>query len=696
MKIPCLALSAVMSLALSLALGAENAHDSIAEARARLARGENARVCVSGRVTFSNMKLGIAFVQDGTGGIAYDPRSSQRPFPIAGDVVEVSGVLTRRQGMVMILRDKELFGPPKVAKQESDVLRVKPISFELDEAAQMRIDGLLTQTSGIVRRVIVPKVDNVPMIVEVSTPSGYALARLPWRVSQAEIDSWINRPVLINAVLVCQGQAPLLPRDADALLLVSGKGAWTVQPSILEEVFQRPPGTLSPELLVANRSTQDKRLHILGIVTAARPRQWLSLRTSTGSVQVMTRQADVFEPGDILSIACWPQNSGGRLVMLDGICRKHSHATEPEPLHVGEAFIPALHRPMDLVEATGVIKHQQISGGAPRLILRLAGGETCLVQWTTFLTAQQAGDLRDGSTMSVTGILSAPRDPALQEYGSIHAIQPRGLADLRLIKGPSWWTTSRLKGAMAWMSLLAFLGISTTLVSRWQVRRQKQHILAIESQSIAEEERKRISRDFHDSLQQQLASAALHLDTLKGALEAAPDMVPSLVDDTAAMIRHCQIEARHCIWDLRSEAGGRENLAETLKEWLDMRAGSQPGKGPDIYFEQRGELPQLDEDTCFQVQRIAQEAVNNALAHAKATRVTVIFEGTPERLSLLVEDDGLGFDATKPHCGRFGLSGQKERAQKIGAQLHFTSPPGNGTRMILCVPTTKPHHALYS
>ncbi|WP_146854136.1 histidine kinase [Brevifollis gellanilyticus] len=692
MKNSSLALSALM--AFSATLWAETAHDSIADARARLARGENARVCVSGRVTFSNMRLGIAFVQDDTGGIAYDPRTSQKPFPIAGDVVEVSGVLTRRQGMVMILRDKELFGPPKVDRQESSLMRVRPVTFELESAAEMRIDGLLTQTTGVVRRVIVPKVDNVPMIAEVSTPSGYVLARLPWRVAQAEIDTWINSPVLINAVLVCQGQPPLLPRDADAMLFVPGKGAWTLQTPALEEVFQRPPATLSPELMVANRSTQDKRLHILGIVTSSRPRQWITLRTSTGSVQVMTRQADTFEPGDILSVACWPQNNGGRLVMLDGVCRKHSRATAPEPLEVVSSFMPALYHPMDLVKATGTIKVQQISGGAPRVMLRLPGGETCLVQWATFLTSKQSDELIDGSTMSVTGILSAPRDPALQEYGTIHAIQPRSVADVKLIKGPSWWTTSRLKGAMAWMSLLAFLGISTTLVSRWQVRRQRKLIRSIEARTIAEEERKRISRDFHDSLQQQLASAALHLETLKGAVEAAPDMMPSLIDDTAAMIRHCQIEARHCIWDLRSEGGGRENLAETLKEWLHMRA-SQPGKGgPDLYFEQRGEMPPLDEDTCFQILRIAQEAVNNALAHANARRVTVILEGAPERFSLLVEDDGKGFDATQSHRGRFGLNGQRERAHKIGAQLHFTSPPDKGTRMILCLPTQKTNHAL--
>jgi two-component system sensor histidine kinase DegS len=93
--------------------------------------------------------------------------------------------------------------------------------------------------------------------------------------------------------------------------------------------------------------------------------------------------------------------------------------------------------------------------------------------------------------------------------------------------------------------------------------------------------------------------------------------------------------------------------------------------------------------------RITQEAVNNALAHAGAQKVCVVLEGTPERLSILVDDDGRGFDATQSYRGRFGLSGQRERAHKIGAQLHFTSRPGRGTRMILCVPARNtPHYAL--
>jgi signal transduction histidine kinase len=694
MKNHRLAFIAMMSLLPSMLLLAETGHDSIAEARARLARGENARVSVSGRVTFSSMRLGIAFVQDETGGIAYDPRTTQKPFPIPGDAVEVSGVLTRRQGLVMILRDAELFGPPKVARQELAVPRLKPISFELEEATQMRIDGLLTHVTGIVRKVIVPKADGVPMLAEVSTPSGYAVARLPWRAPQAELDSWLGKPVLLNAVLVCQGEPPLLPRDADALLLVPGKGAWVIQPEFLDEVFARKPATLSPELLVTSRSAQNRRLHIQGVVTAARPRQWLTMRVSGGSVQVMTRQTDVFEVGDLLSVACWPQNQGGRMVMLDGVCRKLSHVDPPKPVPVISGFIPAQHRPMELVTATGLLRHQHIPGGVPRYTLRLSNGETSLVQWATFLKPDEAADLPDGSTMRITGILSESRDSSIHEFGSIHAIQPRSVADLKLVRGPSWWTPARLKNAAGWLAAISVLGVGTAMVTSWQIRWQRLHIHAIEARSIAEEERRRISREFHDSLQQQLAGAALHLETLKGAIDAAPDMMPGLIDDTTAMIRHCQLEARHCIWDLRSEVGLHEDLGEAIRAWLQMRT-SQPDTGAEITFEQRCELPKMDDDTSFQIMRITQEAVNNALAHAGAQKVCVVLEGTPERLSILVDDDGRGFDATQPYRGRFGLSGQRERAHKIGAQLHFTSRPGHGTRMILCVPARNtPHYAL--
>lgn len=664
---------------------------TIAEARAKMGRGDNSVVRVRGQLTFSSQKLGVAFVQDVTGGIGYDPRLRMKRLPNPGEWVEVTGVLARRQGMVMILRHASQFGAPKVATIPAETPRVTPFPFDLEDAAEMRIDGRFTRVMGVIRRVVAGTESDAPTMVEVSSPTGHAIARLPWQVPQAEMDRWVNAAVTMNAVLVCQASPPMLPNDAEAVLFVPGKSAWTVQGSAMDEIFARSPVSLSHEIPVTPRTSVSNRLHVTGVVTAARPRSWVSLRTSAGSVQVMTRQTDVFSPGERLSVACWPQNHEGRVVLLDGVCRSLGKGPPPEPDLVGLDLMTGMPGPMELVQVTGELRNLSISGGLPRLALELDSGQTCLVQWRTFLTTEQVSGLADGSRMHVVGILNPMREGALDEIGISYAVQPRTLADMQVIHGPSWWTPERLH--LAVWSLLGIVGVAlpTALFSRWEVRRQQQQIRHIEARSIAEEERRRISREFHDSLQQQLAGAALHLETLKGAVQAAPEMMPRLIEDTTAMIRHCQIEARHCIWDLRTDAPARESLAEALAEWLHMR-GSQV-TATALHFEMRGDVPPLGEDVPFQILRIVQEAVNNALAHAEARHVSVRLLGKAEELLIEVEDDGRGFDPLVIRQGRFGLSGQRERAQKIGARLQFLSPPDNGTRVILCVPTQQPKHA---
>lgn len=667
---------------------------SVAEARAQLARSELTLATVRGQVTFSHSKLGMAFVQDATGGIAFDPRLSDQPAPAPGDWVEVTGTLTYRQGMVMMFRDAQKSGPPKVTPVPREGVGPEAMPFELEQATQMRIDGLLTSISGIVRRCSVPKEADAPMHVEVSTPTGHAIARLPWREPPAELERWLNAPVTMEAVLVCQAEPPLLASDADALLLVPAKSSWRVQKELIGPVFARPPVRLSPEMLVTSRNAESNRLHVQGVVTGVKHRQWLTLRTHEGQpVQVMTRQMNAFEPGDRLSVACWAQIKGGQITLLDGICRRLNKGGEaPEPQELGEGRLRTLTA-MNLVHLTGVLRNHSLDEATPRLTLTTASGEHCLLQWHTFLTAREAATWKPGSTLSVTGILNTLGTASSAELGVHHGIQPRSLGDVKVIRGPSWWTRQRLGLTASVMLALATLGLVTTLTSRWQIRRQKRLIREIEAREIAQEERRRISREFHDSLQQQLAGAALHLDTLKGALQAAPDLIPSLVEDTAAMIRHCQMEARNCIWDLRHESGP-EDLAASVQSWVIMRAAQVADWGKVLKFEIRGRVPDLDSDSRFQVQRIIQEAVNNAIAHAEATQILVVLEGTAERLSVLVEDDGRGFDPEQLYLGRFGLRGQRERAQRIGAQLHFTSPPQQGTRMILCVPVRSPRHAL--
>ncbi|MFQ5793389.1 MAG: sensor histidine kinase, partial [Acidobacteriota bacterium] len=92
--------------------------------------------------------------------------------------------------------------------------------------------------------------------------------------------------------------------------------------------------------------------------------------------------------------------------------------------------------------------------------------------------------------------------------------------------------------------------------------------------------------------------------------------------------------------------------------------------------------------------RIAQEAINNVAKHAEANNVKVRFEFTDHRVSLLVEDDGGGFDveavtSTEDGTARLGLAGMTERATLLGGKAAIESEPGRGTRVSVEVPTKR-------
>jgi signal transduction histidine kinase len=87
--------------------------------------------------------------------------------------------------------------------------------------------------------------------------------------------------------------------------------------------------------------------------------------------------------------------------------------------------------------------------------------------------------------------------------------------------------------------------------------------------------------------------------------------------------------------------------------------------------------------------RVCQEALTNVARHARAGRVTVRLIATPERVWLIVEDDGRGFDASEVPEDRHGLVGMRERAEMLGGTLQVRSSPGAGTRVEATVPLEK-------
>jgi two-component system NarL family sensor kinase len=137
------------------------------------------------------------------------------------------------------------------------------------------------------------------------------------------------------------------------------------------------------------------------------------------------------------------------------------------------------------------------------------------------------------------------------------------------------------------------------------------------------------------------------------------------------------------VLDLRAAPLEGRTLARALAELVvsDPLARTLP-----VTFELTGDdrpLPVHIETGLF---RIAQEALANIARHAEAQTVRVHLSLLPGEVSLVVEDDGKGFDPEQIPQGRFGLIGLNERASLLGGSLHLESCPGLGAKLVVTVP----------
>ena len=205
-----------------------------------------------------------------------------------------------------------------------------------------------------------------------------------------------------------------------------------------------------------------------------------------------------------------------------------------------------------------------------------------------------------------------------------------------------------------------------------------------------EDERRRISREMHDRFGEHLTALARRIGLLK---ESAADR-PELRTDIEALENVSHQLDQHVdrlVWELRPTAlddlGLRAALANYLQDW-SKRVGIAAELHSTGLLDDR--LPSESETALY---RIAQEALTNVAKHARAENVDVILERRADHVLLIIEDDGVGFEADGDSSGHgFGLLGMQERAALVGATLEIESAAGQGTailvRMQVAMPST--------
>lgn len=223
-----------------------------------------------------------------------------------------------------------------------------------------------------------------------------------------------------------------------------------------------------------------------------------------------------------------------------------------------------------------------------------------------------------------------------------------------------------------------------------EVRQKREQLRALTTRlaEMEETERRRLARELHDRVGQELGTLNINLNIMRAQLPKDEiGLLQSRLDDSLELLRQVARHVYDVMGDLRSPVLDDYGLVAALNGY-----GSQFSTRTGIKVTVRGgeettRWASSTEDALF---RITQEALTNVARHAQASRATVSIETVEDRLRLVIADDGIGFDPAQVNPNMngqgWGLISMTERAEAIGGSCRIESFPQRGTRVTVEVP----------
>lgn len=203
-------------------------------------------------------------------------------------------------------------------------------------------------------------------------------------------------------------------------------------------------------------------------------------------------------------------------------------------------------------------------------------------------------------------------------------------------------------------------------------------------------EKLRLGRDLHDGVIQSLYATGLTLESARQKRPDDPAVSDALFERGMQMLNDNIREIRNHINSLSQPQPtlkhGFSNALATIIETIKGERTTEFILRIDEDAEARLDLSQMPDAL-----QILREAVSNALRHGAASHVTIRLHRDGERLALLVQDDGVGFDLDARPSEGHGLANFRARATSLGADFRLDSQPGSGTRVVLTLPILNPH-----
>ncbi|HEN7300325.1 TPA: sensor histidine kinase [Streptococcus agalactiae] len=210
----------------------------------------------------------------------------------------------------------------------------------------------------------------------------------------------------------------------------------------------------------------------------------------------------------------------------------------------------------------------------------------------------------------------------------------------------------------------------------------KENSRILKSQEIVKQERKRIARDLHDTVSQDLFAASMVLSGIaQNVSQLDVDQVGSQLLAVEEMLQHAQNDLRILLLHLRPVELENKTLSEGFK--MILKELTDKSDIEVVYHESILTLPKKIEYNIF---RIGQEFISNTLKHSQASRLEVYLNQTENELQLKMIDNGIGFDMDSVYDLSYGLKNIEDRVEDLAGNLQLLSQPGKGVAMDIRLP----------
>lgn len=641
---------------------------------------------------------GIAFVvQDRTEGIYVQGPSQLVAGLQRGDLLEIEGV-----------SDPGGFAPYVVASKIRRVGRADippPTPVALDDLNTGKMDARWIEITGVVRNAEPTAVSDAappPPGTRFAAPSRDAARAKDEKVKMklasgssrviVEINGHFDPAQLVDAEVRVRGLCfnlhnrnrqfvrPFVqvPRGVDIAIEKP-------PPANPFDVEVRPVTSLLQFEHLAGRHAH--RVHVRGVVIHHIPGFALWVRDGDRSLRVETAQSGSLQPGEEVDVLGFPALGDYSAVLEDAVFRKVAAQPAPAP-HVLPDALRALQYDADLVQLEARLADVRRLSDEVALTLEWRG-TTVRAQLPLAEDAAVPAEWQAGSIVRVSGICSVITNEGsplggLWEPRSFQLLL-RSARDVAVVVPAPWWTAERVVYVLSgFLALSLAAAAALMLASRRRLKEQEHRRAMAETEFTAIlSERNRVAREIHDTLSQSLGAISVQLELARAHAGEISAAARHHLASAHKLTRAALADARDSIWNMRSQVLERYDLAQALEGIL-----TQQTEGTAIVpkFTVTGDRRRLSPIVENNLLRIGQEAITNALKHAKPTEIEVMLVFERRTVRLTVKDDGVGFDPAATPTGErrsFGLMGMAERAKLIGGTVEILSAPGEGTRIVV-------------